>query len=149
MPDPVTLGALVAAALSMAGEATLKGAVGEAVKDAYKLLKEKVSHWAFNDVEALEKTPASTTRQAVIAEIVNARPKDDQESLRVLAETLVAGLKKSALVVGLDIGRLTALEVDLGNITVTEGIGARIEEARVEGTFKTGDISVGTPPGKQ
>ena len=148
MPDPVTLGALVAAALSMGGEATLKGAVGEAVKDAYKLLKEKVSHWAFSDAEALEKTPASTTRQAVIAEIVNARPKDDQESLRVLAETLVAGLKKSALVVGLDIGRLTALEVDLGNITVTEGIGARIEESRVDGTFKTGDISVGTPPGK-
>jgi hypothetical protein len=73
MPDPVTLGALVAAALSMGGEATLKGAVGEAVKDAYKLLKEKVSHWAFSDAEALEKTPASTTRQAVIAEIVNAR----------------------------------------------------------------------------
>jgi hypothetical protein len=148
MPDPVTLGALVAAALSMGGEATLKGAVGEAVKDAYKLLKEKVSHWAFSDAEALEKTPASTTRQAVIAEIVNARPKEDQESLRVLAETLVAGLKQSALVIGLDIGRLTALEVDLGNITVTEGIGARIEESRVDGTFKTGDISVGTPPGK-
>jgi hypothetical protein len=148
MPDPVTLGALVAAALSMGGEATLKGAVGAAVKDAYKLLKEKVSHWAFSDAEALEKTPASTTRQAVIAEIVNARPKEDQESLRVLAETLVAGLKQSALVIGLDIGRLTALEVDLGNITVTEGIGARIEESRVDGTFKTGDISVGTPPGK-
>jgi hypothetical protein len=57
-------------------------------------------------------------------------------------------LKQSALVIGLDIGRLTALEVDLGNITVTEGIGARIEESRVDGTFKTGDISVGTPPGK-
>jgi hypothetical protein len=127
---------------------TLKGAVGEAAKDAYKLLKEKVSHWAFSDVEALEKTPASATRQAVIVEIVNARPKDDQESLRGLAETLVAGLKESALVIGLDIGRLTALEVDLGNITATEGIGARIEEAHVEGTFKTGDISVGTPPGK-
>lgn len=116
------------------------------MKDAYKLLKEKVSHWAFSDVEALEKTPASTTRQAVIAAIVNARPEDDQESLRVLAETLVAGLKETALVIGLDIGRLTALQVDLGNITATEGIGARIEEARVEGTFKTGDISVGTPP---
>jgi hypothetical protein len=149
MPDPVTLGVLVAAALSMAGEATLKGAVGEAVKDAYKALKERVSHWAFSDVEALEKAPASITRQAVIAEIVDARPKDDQESLRVLAETLVAGLKESAPVIGLDIGRLTALEVDLGNITITEGIGARIEEARVEGTFKTGDISVGTPPGKR
>jgi hypothetical protein len=143
MPDPVTLGGLVAAALSMAGEATLKGAVGEAVKDAYKALKEKASHWASNDVEALEQTPTSTTRQAVIAEIVDARPRDDQEPLPALAETLVAALKKHAAATGLDIGRLTALEVDLGNITVTGGIGARIEEARVEGTFKTGDISVG------
>jgi hypothetical protein len=143
MPDPVTLGALVAAALSMAGEATLKGAVGEAVKDAYKALREKVSHWALSDVEALEQTPTSTTRQAVIAEIVDARPRDDQEPLRALAETLVAAVKKHAPAMGLDIGRLTALEVDLGNITVTGGTGARIEEARVEGTFKTGDISVG------
>jgi hypothetical protein len=143
MPDPVTLGALVAAALSMAGEATLKGAVGEAVKDAYKALREKVSHWAFNDVEALEQTPTSTARQAVIAEIVDARPRDDQEPLRALAEALIAALRKHTSATGLDVGRLTALEVDLGNITVTRGVGARIQEARVEGTFKTGDISVG------
>jgi hypothetical protein len=106
MPDPVMLGALVAAALSMAGEATLKGGVGEAVKDAYKALREKVSHWAFNDVEALEQTPTSTTRQAVIAEIVDARPRDDQEPL--LTETLVAAVKKHAPAMGLDISRLTA-----------------------------------------
>jgi hypothetical protein len=148
MPDPVTLGALVAAALSMAGEATLKGAVGEAAKDAYNALREKVSHWATHDVEALAQTPSSALPQAIIAEIIDARPKDDQEPLRAIAETLVAGLKKHAPATGLDIGRLTALEVNLGNITVTGGIGARIEEARVEGTFKTGDISVGVPLGK-
>jgi hypothetical protein len=44
MTDPVTVGALVVGALSMAAEAALKGAVGEAVKDGYKALKEKVSH---------------------------------------------------------------------------------------------------------
>jgi hypothetical protein len=148
MPDPVTLGTLVAAALSMAGEATLKGAVGEAVKDTYKALKEKVSHWAFNDVEALAQTPASAPRQAIIAEIVDAQPQDDQEPLRALAETLLTRLKKDAPATGVDIGRLTALEVNLGRISVTRGIGARIEEARVEGTFKTGDISVGVPAGK-
>src|SRR5205085_2020768 len=97
MPDPVMLGALVAAPLSMAGEATLKGGVGE-----------NVSHWAFNDVEALEQTPTSTTRQAVIAEIVDARPRGDQEPLSALAETLVAAVKKHAPTMGLDISRLTA-----------------------------------------
>jgi hypothetical protein len=149
MPDLVTLGALVAAALGMAAEAALKGAVGEVVKEAYHALKEKVSGWASDDVKALEELPTSTARQAVIAEIVDAQLKDDREALRVLAETLVAALKKRAPATGLDIGRLTALEVNLGSITVTEGVGARIEEVRVEGIFRTGDISVGDAPGKK
>jgi flagellar motor component MotA len=44
-------------------------------------------------------------------------------------------LKECAPAIGLDIGRLTALEAQLGNLTVTSGIGARITEANV-GTFK-------------
>ena len=60
MADPITIGALVATALSMAAEATLKGAVGEAAKDAYKKLKDAVARWTGNDVEALEKNPTST-----------------------------------------------------------------------------------------
>jgi hypothetical protein len=147
MVDPVTVGSLVAGALSMAGEALLKGAVGEAVKDGYQALKEKVSHCASSDVTELEKAPSSATRQAVIAEIVDAQSEDDRKLLRDLAEALVAKLKESAPAIGLDIGRLTALEVQLGNITVTSGTGARIEEANVE-TFKTGDISVGGRSGK-
>jgi hypothetical protein len=54
MVDPVTVGSLVAGALSMTAEEVLKGAVGEAVKDGYKALKEKVSHWASGEVTALE-----------------------------------------------------------------------------------------------
>jgi hypothetical protein len=54
MVDPVTVGSLVAGALSMTAEAVLKGTVGEAVKDGYKALKEKVSHWASGEVTALE-----------------------------------------------------------------------------------------------
>ena len=42
MSDPVTIGALAASALAMAADAALKGAVGEAVKDGYKVLKEKI-----------------------------------------------------------------------------------------------------------
>src|ERR1019366_564610 len=105
MVDSVTVGSLVAGALSMAAEAILKGAVGEAVKDGYKALKEKVSHWASSDVVALETTPGSTGRQTVIAEIIDAQSEDDLNSLRVLAEALVAKLKESAPAIGLDIGR--------------------------------------------
>ena len=55
MADPVTIGVLTASALAMAGEAALKGAVGEAAKDAYKALKNRVARWAGSDVEALER----------------------------------------------------------------------------------------------
>jgi hypothetical protein len=147
MVDPVTVGSLVAGALSMAAEAVLKGTVGEAVKDGYKALKERVSHRASGEVTALEATPSSIGRQTVIAEIIDTQSEEDRKSLRALAEALVAKLKESAPAIGLDIGRLSALEVQLGNITVTSGTGARIEEANVE-TFKTGDISVGDRSGK-
>ncbi len=71
MGEPVTIGVLAASALAMAGEAALKGTVSEAVKDAYKALKERVAHWAGGDVEALEKSPTSAGRQAVVAEAIN------------------------------------------------------------------------------
>ena len=109
MVDPVTVGSLVAGALSMTAEAVLKGAVGEAVKDGYKALKEKVSHWASGEVTALEATPSSIGRQTVIAEIIDAQSEEDRKSLRELAEALVAKLKECAPAIGLDIGRLTAL----------------------------------------
>ncbi len=86
-------------------------------------------------------------RQTVIAEIIDAQSEDDRKALRVLAEALVANLKECAPAIGLDVGRLTALEVQLGNLSVTNGIGARIAEANV-GTFKTGDISAGSRSGK-
>ncbi len=147
MADPVTIGALTASALAMAGEAALKGAVGEAVKDAYKALKSRVAKWAGTDVEALEKTPASPARRAVIAEVIDHQSEEEQAALRVLAQELVAALKRGGAI-GLDIGRLEAMEVQLGDITVREGIGARMGELRVQGTFSTGNITVGGPAKK-
>ena|ERR1043166_2167329 len=147
MAEPITIGALVASALAMAGEAALKGTVGEAVKDAYKALKEHVARWAGGDVETLEKAPTSAGRQAVVAEAIDGRPTEEQAPLRALAEQLIAELKRHGPV-GLDIGRLEAMEVQLGSISATEGTGARIAEARVAGTFSAGPIKVGHTPGK-
>jgi hypothetical protein len=147
--EPVTVGALVATALAMAAEAGLKGAVGEAVKDGYKALKTKVAAWAGSDVDALEKMPGSPARRSVVAEVVDAQPPDEKDSARALAQQLIAALRGAAGgPIGLDISRLDALAVDLSAITVTEGTGARIGEVRVLGTFKTGPIDVGKPPGK-
>jgi hypothetical protein len=142
MADPVTIGVLTASALAMAGEAALKGVVSEAAKDAYKTLKSKVAQWAGSDVESLEKTPTSQARRAVVAEVVDNRSAEEQAAVRVLAQELLAALKRRGPV-GLDIGRLEAMEIQLGDITVTEGTGARLEEVRVDGTFSTGNISVG------
>jgi hypothetical protein len=123
--------------------------LGEAAKDAYRALKTKVSAWAAGDAAELEKTPGSTARKAVIAETVDRLPQEDQAALRDLAQTLTGTLKEAAPTIGLDIGRLEALEVQLGNITVTHGTGTRIQEAKVAGTFRAGDIKVGAAPGNK
>jgi hypothetical protein len=148
MTDPITIGALVASALGLAGEAILKGAVGEAVKDSYRALKDKISSWAGNDVEALEKTPTSAARQAVVAEIVDAQPVEEVTHARALAEQLIAALESGGSNIGLDIGRLKAREVRLGTVKVQGGTGARIGEAHVAGTFGVEKIEVEAPSGK-
>ncbi len=108
-----TVGSLVAEALGVAAGAALKGVVGEAVKDGYKALKEKVAYWASGEVLALEQMPGSVGEQTVIAEIIDAQPEDDQKTVRILAEALVAALKECAPAIGLYIGRLIDLETHL------------------------------------
>jgi hypothetical protein len=147
MVDPGTVGPLVAEALSMAAAAVLTSAVGEAVKDGYKALKEKVSHFAAGEVVALEKTPTSKGQQVVIAEIIDAQPAEERNSLRPLAEALIASMKENAPAIGMDIGRLTALEADFAHLNVSNGIGVRIGEAKV-GIFKAPNMSVGKSSGK-
>jgi hypothetical protein len=51
--------------------------------------------------------------------------------------------------IGLDVGTLEALEVNLGAITVTEGTGARFRKVKTSGAVKVGPIKVGRSPGKQ
>jgi hypothetical protein len=149
MPDPVTVGIVTGAALAL-GADVVKSTVGEVVKDAYAALKNKVAQWGASEVEALEKAPASAARKAVVAEVVDGLSADDKEVVRALAEQLIAALKRADIgTVGLDVGRLDALDVELGNIAVTEGTGARIGEARVLGKFQTGDITVGDQRGKK
>jgi hypothetical protein len=150
MADPLTVGVVVVGALRLAAEAVVKTAVGEAVKDAYAALKSKLSAWAASDVAALEQQPGSTARQAVIGEIVDGLPPAEQDALRKLAQALAAELEKRAPnIIGLDVGRLKTLQAELGNITVTDGTGVRIKEAEIGDTFKVGDISVGSSPGKR
>ena len=147
MPDPVTIGTLVASALAMAAEATLKGFVGESVKDAYSKLKEKICSWAKHDADALEATPASTARKAVIAEAVDLLPDDEKASLASLADELMMILQPVAAVTGIDVRELEAARIRLRNVVATSGTAIRV------GTLKTDDLEidglfVGTSLGK-
>jgi hypothetical protein len=148
--EPLTIGALVASALGLAGEAALKGTVGEAAKDAYAALKSKIAAWANSDVKALETTPTSAPRQAVLAEAIDGRPVAEQEEARDLAKQLIAALKSAPdRPIGLDIGLLDALDVDLGSISATRGTGIRINEVRSRNSFKVDSTHVGDATGKR
>jgi hypothetical protein len=147
MSDPVTIGVLAASALSMAAEAVVKSSVGEVVKDAYKALKEKVSSWVASDVDALERTPTSTSRQAVIAEEIDRQSTEDRADIQKLAIALNEALRNAARSgpIGIDIGRLEAGRVQLAAVNVTEGVGLRADEVKTPGDFTTGPLNVGKP----
>jgi len=150
MVDPGTIGSIASLVFTMASEEALKSTVGEMVKDAYKALKAKISHWAASDVEALERNPASPARRAVVAEVIDALPDDDKISVRALATQLADALKKSASQgpVGFDIGILEAARVHLGKINVTEGVGFRAAQVRTTGDFELNELNVGKSLGK-
>ncbi len=147
--DPVTIGVFVSTALGIAGEAIVKGTAELAVKDAYVALKNKISGWISGaDVAALETAPTSAARQAVIAEAVDALPEESKSAVLPLAQDVADRLKESKTPIGVDISRLTAAQIQLGRISVTEGVGARIADSNITGMVSTGDIVVGPPPGK-
>jgi hypothetical protein len=150
MSDPVTIGGLAVLALSTASEAALKSAVGDVVKSAYNALKQKVSNWASPEVEAWEKAPTSKARQDVIAEEIDRQSVNDQREVRELASLLLRELEKqqSHTPIGVDIGRLKAARVKLGDINISEGIGFRAREIDTSGDFETQKIIVENQPGK-
>ncbi len=93
MSDPVTIGDLAASALALAAPEVIKSAVGEAVKDAYKALKEKIAIWASGDVEALTNEPDSKGRQLTVAEKIDKQSPDDQSVVEALAKALMDALE--------------------------------------------------------
>lgn len=90
--EPVTTGALVAAALSTAAATLAKGMLSETAKDTYNKLKHTIAGWAGRDLSRLEKNPESEARESDIAELVNEREEKEKQELAVLAQELVAAL---------------------------------------------------------
>jgi hypothetical protein len=147
MPDPLTTGSLTATAISMAVQELVKTGVGEVARDACNSLKGKVAHWAASEVSALEAAPSSKGKLLAVAEIIDAQSIEDRQAVKGLTESLLAKLKENAPAIGLDVARVTDLQMELSKVTVTSGVGVRIRDA-LGGTLKTGDISVGRGSGK-
>lgn len=139
------IGALAASGLSMASEAMLKGIVGEAVKDAYKALKEKIATWASGDVEALEKEPDSRGRQLTVAERIDKQSSDDKLTVEVLATALMDVLEANISndPIGIEVGRIHAWRVHLGMIEVEQGKGIVAGEIVTSGEFTVDTLRVG------
>jgi hypothetical protein len=146
MVEPITTGALVAGALSAGAGALAKGALGQAGKEAYTALKNTLLRWAGNDVEQLEARPDSDSRKAVIAETIDEKTDEQRSELAALAESLVAALRKDAVAhgpTGIDIGKLDAMEVQLGQITARTGTGFKAAEVKTSGVFRADKIETG------
>jgi hypothetical protein len=146
----MTIGNLAVEALSMSAAAALKGTIGEMAKDAYKALKNKISPWADGDITALERAPESKKRQELLAEEIDKHPPEDLSHIQDLAVALLDELEKRHRTspIGIDLGRLQAARVRLGEIIVPEGVGLRVSEVVTPGEFSLDKLNVGNPLGK-
>jgi hypothetical protein len=145
MTDPLTIGGLTALALGTAADAMLKGAVGEAVKDAYSALKDRIAVWAGRDVATLELAPDSNRTRLAIAEIVDRQSADELSELRDVVDKLIDALKNASrsTPIGIEIDELEAARINLPAITVTEGTGFRARTVTTTGDFTGNPVIVG------
>ncbi|MEO1089196.1 MAG: hypothetical protein AAFX81_01075 [Pseudomonadota bacterium] len=96
MAEPISAGAMVASALAGAAGAAVKGVLTDAAKDAYAKLKGLLAGWASHNVADVEAKPDSSAQQAALAEKVDARPTEERDELRALAEALAARLAEAS-----------------------------------------------------
>jgi len=92
MEEAVTVGALVASALSVGGATFVKDFITEGAKDLYGQLRGRLVRLSAPAVESLEANPNSAIRQGVIAEIVDERDEGEKLELATLARALIDAL---------------------------------------------------------
>jgi hypothetical protein len=149
----MTIGTVAAAAFTMAAEALLKGSIGLATKDAYNLLKKRISKWAGHDLDAAERSPSSPARSAVLAEAIDSLANGEQRVIKNLAAKLIDEMEKDPKLatIGLKIGQLKASTVSLGTLSVS-GPGSRgivVDEVDVSGNFALRELNVRNNSGKR
>jgi len=91
MPEPITVGSLVAEALAAGAVEVGKGVA----KDAYEALKSAASRALGPSVAHLEAMPDSAHRAGVVAELVDKQPEPVQAELHELADALCRALEEA------------------------------------------------------
>jgi hypothetical protein len=129
MPDPITVGSLVAAMLAAGAAEAGKAALGEATRDAYDALRSAAARVLGPAAGWLEKKPDSDDLAAGVAEQVAAQPDAVRTELAALAEALKAALAAE--------GRAGTID---NRITVIASGANAIAAGR--------DVTIGSLPGK-
>jgi hypothetical protein len=142
MAEALSVGTFIAEVVAMAAEAALKGSISEAAKEAYHALKAKIGKWASADLDHLEEQPEAMGCRATLAEKIDEH-EDDKTEAHALAGKLLEALSAAEGAAALDVERLRAQNVDLGNIkSIVGATGVRFRDAHLKGDFRTGDIEV-------
>lgn len=154
MVEPITIGSFVAGAVSAGAAAIAKGALGVAGKDAYEKLKQSIARITGNSAALTENEANANSEdiQRPLAVTIDGQEVSVQQDLAALATTLIEALQRTEQQdgpIGVDLGRLEAMGVDLGRIQVSEGTGLRAAEVKTTKTFRIGEITAGTKPGKK
>ncbi len=150
MSDPITAGTLAVTALALAGEAIVKGAVGEVVKDTYAKLKSMVRRHAPEEMRVLQAQPGSEPRRAMVVEVLDALPQPETDELVDPAQRLIELLEVEAEKhpIGIDMTRLSAMNVNFKTVRVASDIGVLARDATLQGDLTIDSLEVGTTPGK-
>lgn len=113
MPDPITIGALVAGALGAGAAEAGKAVLGEVARDAYEKLKSATGAILGPALAMFEKKPDSDDLAAGVADAVAAQPAQVQAELGQLAEALRAALVAEGRAGSID-NRITVIALGAG-----------------------------------
>lgn len=135
------ISSMIVTALALGASSGIKGIAEKSIKDAYialsNLLKSKYQDKV--NLDLLEKSPESPTRQAVVKEdIVNCGADKDSEVLlavKSLFDLLIESQNLSSSIVGVSLDDVQAFNIRIKDVT-SNGSGVAVQHAKVKGDIQ-------------
>jgi hypothetical protein len=128
---------VIATALAFAGGEAAKAAIGEGVKDAYRAVKEFLSHkYPQVDLTPVEKDPESKGQQMVLVEKLTSSEAAADPDFSPLAKRLVdevaAEMRKTGPPTGVQLDDFESASLRIDDV-IASGTGVLIKKGRIEG----------------